>query len=369
MSRGVALAVVIALFGAACGPAWGDAYLDSMAAGQRAYHAGRYTEAETEYQKAVLAARRLKDRDEAMLLVARMQERAGRLEEARVSYEAIAVAKPPGPRKVRAAVAAAQILIEQGRDNEGYARLLDIAKKDPNHGDARTAMLRVIENERDLGGDERVLAFLIREQPIFRGTELAIFFDYHIAKGFADTGKVEKARDLFVAHARANPYPYGEFTDDAFMRAADIEVELGHPKEAIKLIDEMLSVLEVSGIPGSYTRPRFPEGAWKRAEIYRDKLNDNASARRAFHWFYKNLKFAIKRDDALWEEALLASKDGDASNACHLVETLADDFPQSRYVRCGHELCKTADLPKQERECPEYILRGIRQMRGEPEPE
>lgn len=355
-----ATAAAIALLAGGCGPAWGDAYLDAMAAGQRAYHAGRYSEAEAHYAEAVRAAQRLKDRDEAMLLVARMQERAGHLDEARASYERIATATPPGPRLVRAAVAAAQILIEQGREAEGYGRLLDVAKKHPEHGDARTALLRVLDHERDLGGDARALAFLRREQPAFLKTELEVFFDYQIAKATADTGDLAKARDLLVAHARKNPYPHGPYTDDALSRAAEIELELGRPREAVALLEEMLAPLEVSEKPGSYTRPRFPEGLWKIAEIYRDKLHDHAAARRAFRRLHDSFKYAKQRDDALWEEAKLAAADGDPDDACDIVETIIHDLPESRYVRCAQVLCKTAQAPKDARECPPYILRGVR---------
>lgn len=361
-SAQVAAAFVLAI---GCGPAWGDSYLDAMAAGQRAYHAGRYAEAEAHYAKAIEAAQRLKDRDEAMLLLARMQEREGKLEEARASYERIASAVPPGPRVVRAAVAAAQILIEQGRDTDGYARLVDIAKKHPNHGDARTALLRVLDHEQDLGGPTRALALLERERSSFTGTELEVFFDYQIAKATADSGDLQKGRDLLIAHARSHPYPHGPYTDDAFSRAAEIEVELGRPKEAIALLQAMLAPLEKSEKPGSYTRPKFPEGQWKIAEIYRDKLNDNAAARREFHRLYKMFEYAKLRDDALWEEAKLAVKDGDAGAACDAVETIIEEMSTSRYVRCARELCKTAEAPKDDRECPDYILRGIRGEKDE----
>ena len=365
--RAQAAALLLALLAGACGPAWGDAYLDAMSAGQRAYNAGRYAEAEAEYAKAVEAAQRLKDRDEAMLLVARMQERAGRLDEARASYERIASAVPPGPRVVRAAVAAAQILIEQGREGEGYGRLVDVAKKHPNHGDARTALLRVLDHERDLGGAARALAFLQREQPAFVKTELEVFFDYQIAKAVADGGDLAKARDLLVAHARKNPYPHGPYTDDAFSRAAEIEVELGRPREAIALLQEMLASLEKSEKPGSYTRPRFPDGQWKIAELYRDKLNDHASARREFRRLYEMFDYAKQRDDALWEEAKLALADGDQDDACDAVETIVEKLPDSRYVRCAREVCKTVEVPKDERQCPPYILRGIRGEKDEKE--
>lgn len=360
-----AITLAAALLASACGPAWGDAYLDAMAAGQRAYHAGRYTEAATLYAQAVASAQRLKDRDEAMLLVARMQERAGQLDDARASYERIASAVPPGPRLVRAAVAAAQILIEQGKEGEGYGRLVDIARKHPNHGDARPAIVRVMDHQEDLGGKAAVLVFLRREQPAFLKTEMEVFFDYQIAKAVADKAVADKtdltpARDLLIAHARANPYPYGPYTDNALMRAAEIEVELGRPQEAITLLEEMLAPLEHAEKPGSYERPLFPEGQWKIAEIYRDKLKDNAAARRQFHRAYSDHKYAKLRDDALWEEAKLAVADGDKGDACDLVEKLADDFPQSRYVRCARELCPSAEVPKDARQCPPYLVRSAR---------
>ena len=354
-----------ALVAGGCGPAWGDAYLDSMAAGQRAYHAGRYTEAEGHYARAVDAAQRLKDRDDAMLLVPRMQERAGRLDEARATYDHIATAAPPGPRAVRAAVAAAQILIEQGRESDGYGRLVDIARKHPEHGDARTALSRVLEHEHENGGPEAVLVFLRREQPRFVKTELQVFFDYRIAKATDEKGDHVAARDLFITHARANPYPYGPYTDDSFYRAAEIEVDLGRPKEAIALLEEMVSVLERSEKPGSYTRPLFPAGQWKIAEIYRDKLNDRRAARREFHQLYDDYPATNRRDDALWEEAKLAVADGDQDDACDIVETITSKLPDSRYGRCVRELCKTAEVPKGAGECPAYIVRDARGERQE----
>lgn len=367
--RAIALALSFAAIGAGCGPAWGDAYLDAMAAGQRAYHSGRYAEAAALYAKAVDAAQRVKDRDEALLLVARMQERDGHLDEARATYERIVNATPPGPRLVRAAVAAAQILIEQGRETEGYARLVDVAKKHPEHGDARTALLRVMQHEEESGGLPAVLAFLKREQPAFVKTELEVFFDYQIAKTIADRGDITTARDLFIAHARAHPYPLGPYTDDAFTRAADIEVELGHPKEAIALLKEMLSTLEHSEKPGSYERPRYPEGQWKIAVIYRDHLHDHAAARKEFHRLFTDHEHAKQRDDALWEEAKLAVADGDPGDACDLVEKIIEELPDSRYIRCSRELCKTAVLPKDTRECPEYILRDLRGEKPEADDE
>jgi hypothetical protein len=95
-------------------------------------------------------------------------------------------------------------------------------------------------------------------------------------------------------------------------------------------------------------------------------LNDRDAARRAFHRLYKDHRTAKLRDDALWEEAKLAVLDGDHDDACDVVETIIEDLPESRYVRCGRLLCKTAEIPPGAGECPDYIVRGVR---GEKEDE
>src|SRR5690606_32449937 len=55
--------VIAALLGGACASTSGDAYLNAMAAGERAYHAGRYREAARAFSGAAARAERLKDRD------------------------------------------------------------------------------------------------------------------------------------------------------------------------------------------------------------------------------------------------------------------------------------------------------------------
>ena len=77
--------IVLASWLAGCGPSLGDAYERSFAAGQRAYHAGRYEEAAKSYEEAARAAERVKDRDEALFLVARMHERRGAHAEAKAT--------------------------------------------------------------------------------------------------------------------------------------------------------------------------------------------------------------------------------------------------------------------------------------------
>jgi hypothetical protein len=66
------------------------------------------------------------------------------------------------------------------------------------------------------------------------------------------------------------------------------------------------------------------------------------------------------RDDALWEEAKLARADGDAAQACSLVGTLVEDFPDSRYAPCARNVCPGAP-PAGRGACHPYLLRDRRE--------
>ncbi len=69
------------------------------------------------------------------------------------------------------------------------------------------------------------------------------------------------------------------------------------------------------------------------------------------------------RDDALWQEALLARTSNDTA-ACGPLATLVQQLPESRYAPCAHEICpKLASIPT--RECAAYIER---QLHGEAPP-
>ncbi len=165
---------------------------------------------------------------------------------------------------------------------------------------------------------------------------------------------------MFLASARRHPYPSGGLTDDAYWHAAVIDDEDGRFEEAIAHLREMLSAREPSGAWVSYERPRYSEAQLRIALIYRDRLEDHASARRELEKLYALHTTTIKRDDAVWWEAVLAVEDHDGDTACRLAKRLLAEFPESRYVRCAHEVCPA--VPAAERACADYILR---EMRGE----
>ena len=139
--------------GSACAPVYGDAYLASFAAGQRALHAGRYEEAARAYDEAAAKALRVKDRDEARFLQARSYGKAGRWQDARAAYQRIVAESPTGPRGPRAAFELADLEIEHGDVEKGYAMLIAAAIRFPQNGVARPTIRRVVAHIVELRGE------------------------------------------------------------------------------------------------------------------------------------------------------------------------------------------------------------------------
>ncbi len=351
-----AAACLLALAG--CAPEISEAYRDAFAAGERAFHAGRYDEAARAWDDAAGKARRVKDRDEARFLEARSFERAGRWDDARAAYQRLAADSPAGPRTGRAAFDLAQIEIDHGDPARGWKMLDLAAQKYSKHGVARPAIRRMIQHTQDEGGEPAVLAWLDAHEAVFRGTEQEEVIAYERGLSLERAGRKAEAHDAFLADARAHPYPFGGLTDDAYWHAAAIDEEAGRYDEAIAHLRELLSSREPSGAWASYERPRYSEAQLRIALIYRDRLHDHASARRELEKLYALHKTTLKRDDAVWWEAVLAREDRDEDAACRLAKRLLEEFPESRYVPCAHEVCPSA--PAQKRECADYILREVR---------
>ncbi|WP_437915688.1 tetratricopeptide repeat protein [Sorangium sp. So ce302] len=353
----LAVAIAIAaLLGPACAPVRGDAYLTAMTAGERAYHAGRYREAARSFDDAASQALRVKDRDEARLMQARSFERAESWGEARASYERLLADSPRGPRSERAEFELADLAIEHGDADAGYAMLLAATLRRPSHGLARNALKRLIQREEDRAGAAGALAWLRQHGPALRGTELDQDVAYNTALLLERSGDREAALRALVAAARAHPYPVGSLTDDALFHAAELAASLGRPEEAIGYLREMLSAREPA-VTGSYDREKFDDAQLEIARLYRDALGDRAAARRELRKLYTDHPASILRDDALWAEAKLWREEGRSKEACATAARIVRELPESRYVRCAHAICPS--LPAAPRPCADYILREL----------
>ncbi|MDI1429897.1 tetratricopeptide repeat protein [Polyangium sorediatum] len=350
---------VLAWWLVGCGPSLGDAYERSFAAGQRAHHAGRYEEAAESYDEAARVAERVKDRDEALFLVARMHERRGAHVEAKAALQKLAETSPDGPRAGRAAFELADLEITHGDAERGYGMLFDATARHTKHGLARRAVKRIVEHERERGGDEAVLAWAKGPARILRNTDLEENVDYEAALALERLGRLAEARDALVALSVAHPYPYGTLTDDALWHASLIEEKLGRYEAAITHLRTLLAARESSHLTGSYERPRYSPAQMRIAALYRDRLHDHRAARREMHKLYADHPTSDLRDDALWAEARLAHEDGDKDEACDLVTRLRKDFSDSRYARCAHLVCDEMRPAPNEKPCAGYIEQEV----------
>jgi tetratricopeptide (TPR) repeat protein len=345
-------AVLALCFATACGPDYGDAFERSFHAAQRAQNAGRYEEAADLYRRAVGDAQRIKDRDEAYFMRARMFERLERWDDARGVYRELLRRSPNGPRAGRAAYEHATLLIEHGDADEGWRELRAAISSYPKHGSVRQGMRRWIEHEGETAGEEAVRKQLHAWLDALAGTEVEQQLKYEMGLSYERSRALAEAHTWLLRAAREHPYPVGNLTDDALWRAAEVAEAMDRPREAIDNLRELLGVREVTQY-GSYERPRFAQAQMRIAELYRDRIGDDEAARREFRKTYLNHATSALADDAFWQEAVLAHHVGDREAACALARELHERFPGSRYEKCTREICPSA--PKPPRPCPPYL--------------
>jgi tetratricopeptide (TPR) repeat protein len=351
----------------ACAPTLPRRYQEQRAAAERAYAAGRYEEAAHHWELAAGAADRRRDRSEALYRAGASYERAGRHGDAEASYEKIAARFPKSSRAARADFDRARIEIEHGNREHGYALLERAMFAHADSGLAPRALRELLLRAEDRGGKAFARAELERLLPRLTRTPLAERALYARAALLDEQGDRAGARDQYLEVARRFSYPTGALWDDALWHAARLENDLGNPRKAISYLERMLAQRESSFLQGSYERPRYAEAQFRIAELYRDRLGDTGRARREFRKVWENHPTSLLKDDALWNEALLARGAGDRRAACASVALLADEAPDSRYVPCGKLLCESAAAdPK--RSCRGYIERAVRSQlagRGE----
>ncbi|MCU0693997.1 MAG: tetratricopeptide repeat protein, partial [Polyangiaceae bacterium] len=182
---------------------------------------------------------------------------------------------------------------------------------------------------------------------------------YQSARRLEELNRIAEARDTYVRTAKTYPYPDGGLFDDALFRASLLDEKLGQPEQAIAHLREMLSVREPATFSGSYERPRFSEAQMRIAELYRDALDEPAAARQEFRKLFREFETSSFRDDALWAEATIATKQGDEAGACEAVNLLVRELPDSRYAPCASLLCSAAPKPNMKKSCRRYVRRQM----------
>ncbi|HYQ41574.1 MAG TPA: tetratricopeptide repeat protein [Polyangiaceae bacterium] len=355
LKRRLRLALVPLLL-AACAPKLPPAYVQARDAAESAYAHGQFIEAAERWLSAADRADTARDRSDARYRAAAAYERAGRVEDARKWYAVLASGK--SERAPRATFALADLRLKGGDTAGGLAELEAAIRKYPTSAIAALALRRYFAALADQGGDRAVLDYIQRVEPELGQSELAEQLSYERARRLEALGSTADAARAYVAVADRFPYPYGAYWDDALLRGADCELRLGKPENAIELLERMLHARETSRMSGSYERPHFADAAYRLAELYRDARHDPATARRAFRSVFIEYPTSTLRDDALWQEALLARRASE-QQACEPLLLLVGQLPESRYAPCAHEMC--AEIQPGARRCADYIERDLRE--------
>ncbi len=353
------LVALACLLGSACAPTLPSAHVQAHAAADRAYAAGRYEEAAGKYREASAAAERVKDRDEMLYLEAAAYARARRWEQAARCYRELIALSPGGLRTPRAAFELAGIEIDHGDVAKGWQMVEDALKKYPDSGVARPSLERVVRHIASDRGAQASLDWLRQNLSWLKKSDCGETASYLVADRLLEVGDVRGARDGFVQTAKDYPYPSGSLFDDSMFRASELDEKLGEPRVAVDRLRELLSHREPSSMNGSYERPRYGKAQMRIAELYRDALRDHATARKEFRKLFEQHTTSLLRDDALWQEALLARQDGDSAGACDAVGLLVKKLPESRHAPCARLLCPSAPELDKPRACRDYLAREL----------
>ncbi|HVJ17265.1 MAG TPA: tetratricopeptide repeat protein [Polyangiaceae bacterium] len=344
-------AVWLALALLSCSAAKQAPYDQAAHSAERAYSAGRYQEAARHWLEAAQHSEEARDRDEAEYRAAASYERGEQYEQALAIYKRIV--KQNGERAARAAVATAEVERRRGSEERAQELFLAAMRAYPNSAPAEQALREHLAFVKR-GGVQAALSALGPLIEEFSNSDLDERLRYERARLLDETNRTEAARDAYLETARRHPYPEGALWDDALFRAAECEDKLGHPRQAITLLESMLAEREEAHVSGSYERPRYAQGRFKIAELYRDKLADPARARAEFRRVWNEHPTTLLRDDALFEEALIAHKEGDRAGTCQALGLLIEDATDSRFAPCAPRLCPSLKAPD-ERPCRDYL--------------
>jgi TolA-binding protein len=349
------ISALFALFSVlACGSPPTAAYVQEAEQAQVARRRGDHGAAAQHYECAAALAEQPRDAEEARYRAADAYARAGDAARAEALYEKLATQGPDSERAARADFALADLLRKTGREAEAEARLVAAIRRNPNSGLARLALTEHLDYLREHGGSEQVLNYLAGEANQLAASELGETIAYRRARELDVAERSAEARDAYLACATRFPYPTGAYWDDALFRAAEKELALGAPHEAIQHLERMLAEQESAVMTGSYERGRYAEAQLKIAEIWRDVLKEPRRARRELHKVWERHRTSRLVDDALFQEAILAHRAGD--DACAPLSIIAKQLPDSRYAACAHLLCAT--LAATRNDCHDYIKRA-----------
>lgn len=350
MKRLAALVLCLACGGAA------TPYGRERTLAQRAYERGDFAAALAHWERAARHASDEHERSEAEYRRAATLERRGELARAEAAY--LGIERAGGERAARAAFARAALVLDRD-PARGHELLLSAALRFPSSGSAGHALDRVLDHVARTRGAPAALAEAERLLAALAGSELEERLRFARASRLEELDRSAAALAAYLELTERFPYPRGAYWDDALLGVARLELERNQPERAIAALERLLAERETARISGSYERKAYARARFTIAEIYRDRLDAPARARREFRRVFEDHPTSLLGDDALFEEALIALRARNEAGACESARVLAERARESRYARCLHELCATYS-PDGERGCPTYALERIR---------
>ena len=343
--RAIAL---IAFIGSAagCAPNRPTAFVNALAAGDRAHFAGREREAATEYDEAAQATGRPIDRDEAMFRAALAYRHSGDTAAALERLDWLSSHSDAEIRGDRATFEAARTRFDTGDGARAEHDLEGLIVRSPDSGSARRGVDLVLayRDQQDPSGAS-ALAWIDSFEPRVRRRDLEPAFRWFRARRLEAAGRFDDAIRAYESLLEI-PYPRNMHWDDGGFAYAQRLRSLHRPGDALAVIDRTLAVREIAVMrPGSDERPRYQGLGLLRGEILRDDLHDASRAADAYHRFYVEFPDSNYRDDALWSELELRDGLGQRDQSCGLATTLGRDFPCTRFGRRGAERARDCGHP------------------------
>jgi TolA-binding protein len=332
-------------------------YVAGVAAGDRAYRAGRFVEAASAYARAAALATADRDADDAAYRAAMACRRAGDLACARRLLARVATRGGEWDNAPRARLELATLLLERGSVEdaaEANRSLEQLVHDAPDTGPARAALRRILRSH-DLDDPSLAASIAWLAQlalgPSVRHSGLIESVLAERAGRIEARGSLSESEAAWQAVIGCSPYPQNSHWDDGHLALARIQRAEGRPRDALATLERMLAVREAAWGNGSYAAPRFDDGAVLQAEILRDDLHDAAAAADAFHRVYAEHPTSLQRDDALWAEALLRAP-VDRPGACRVWTTLAAEFPCQRFAQRARESLRGCAVVPPPVRCP-----------------
>lgn len=339
-----------------CAATLPKAFTSERDAAQQAYARGNYREAAGRWERARERAPSARERIEATYRMAASLERAGDRHRAQALYAEISAGE--NERAARAAFENAEITTDAD-PQVGWQKLRAAILRFPDAGLARRGTLRLLNDLQKRQGAASALRELDRLLNQLGSSDLAEFLLFERARRVQQAGEPARARDLYLDLARRFPYPRGVFWDDALLEAARLEVSLGRSRAALHHLTRLLSERETARLSGSYERKSYAEARFLMGEIHRDHLGEPDRARRAFRRVFLDHPTSRLGDDALFEETLVALRQGNQKAACEAAQLLASRRPDSRFRGCVALLCPA--LGRSRGPCRTYLKRVIEQ--------